>query len=75
MHPYIQIRKAPPNRSGCCINDEEEHFTEGAVILAFAIHLLENGADAVALHPDGEHGKHFDFAAALAAHRFERIAT
>ena len=41
----------------------EDHLTEGAVMIAFAMHLLRtvDGLRQVAIHPDGEHGKKFDF--------------
>ena len=35
----------------------------GAVMVAYAMHLLRTeGAQGVRIHPDGEHGKQFDFA-------------
>lgn len=55
----------------------EHHLTEGAVMIAFAMHLFRTVPDLkhVAVHPDGEHAKHFDFAVWLAAQGFERIET
>jgi hypothetical protein len=39
------------------------HLPEGAVMVAFAMHLLRTvpGLREVSIHPDGEHGKWFDF--------------
>lgn len=53
----------------------EHHLTEGAVMVAFAMHLLRTveGMQHVAIHPDGEHAKHFPFAEWLAAQGFERV--
>jgi hypothetical protein len=41
----------------------EHHLTEGAVMVAFAIHLFKEmpGIQHVRLCPDGEHGKLFQF--------------
>jgi hypothetical protein len=41
----------------------EHHLTEGAVMVAFAMHLLRTVPNLkhVVIHPDGEHGKRFDF--------------
>ena len=62
----------PPNRMGKANGDHEHHLYEGAVMLAYAMHLLRTGADRVDIHPDGEHGKQFDFAAWLAKRGFSR---
>ena len=53
----------PPNRVGKHTGDHEHHLTEGAVMVAFAMHLLRTTpSQEVRIHPDGEHGKRFDFA-------------
>ena len=41
----------------------EHYLTEGAVAVAFAMHLLRTspGLKHVAIHPDGQHAKNFDF--------------
>jgi hypothetical protein len=53
----------PPNRVGKADGEHEHHLYEGAVMLAYAMHLLRaEGARDVRVHPDGEHGKQFDFA-------------
>ena len=60
---FIQERDPPPNRAGHCPDGEKEkHFTEAAVMISFALHLLESYPDAhsVRICPDGEHAKRFD---------------
>jgi hypothetical protein len=65
----------PPNRRGKAKDGQEHRFYEGAVMLAYAMHLLETeNTREVRVHPDGMHGKQFDFPAgfivmALRAHR------
>jgi hypothetical protein len=51
----------------------EHHLSEGAVMVAFAMHLLRtvSGLKHVAIHPDGEHGKRFDFQTCLKRCGFE----
>jgi hypothetical protein len=53
----------PPNRVGKCDGESEQHLSEGAVMVAFAMHLLRTAPALreVSIHPDGEHGKRFDF--------------
>lgn len=69
----VDRRAPPPNRIGKHDSDHEEHLTEGAVMIAFAMHLLRwEGATLVRLHPDGEHGKNFDFRGWLTANGFMR---
>ncbi len=50
----------------------EEYLTEGAVAVAFAMHLLRTvpGLNHVAIHPDGEHAKNFDFVGWLKTHGY-----
>jgi hypothetical protein len=50
---YIENREPPPNRHGSCEGGVEHHLTEAAVMIAFAMYLLDRGATAVELHPDG----------------------
>ena len=59
----ITHRAPPPNRLGSCEGEHEQHLAEGAVMVAFAMHLLRTvpGLHAVSIHPNGEHGKRFDF--------------
>ena len=51
----------------------EHYLDEGAVMVAFAMHLLRTVPDLkhVSIHPDGMHGKTFDFAAWLRGQRYE----
>lgn len=66
----------PPNRVGKADCDREHHLYEGAVMIAYAMHLLRTeGAQHVRIHPDGEHGKQFDFSAWLERRQFRRIST
>jgi len=52
----------PPNRVGKHSGKDELHLKEGAVMLAFAMHLLRAipGLQRVNIHPDGLHGQGFD---------------
>ena len=72
MNDLIDERDAPPNRRGKCANDREHHFTEAAVMLAYAEHLFRTHPELarVEVHPDGEHAKRFDIAHWLAARGF-----
>jgi hypothetical protein len=64
----------PPNRRGRQEGKNEHKFTEGAVMLAYAMHLLRTEpTKEVFIHPDGMHGKQFDFAAWLKRQRFAHI--
>src|SRR5579864_6787102 len=71
MIEYLQTRVPPRNRQGKCEGDVEQHFTEAAIMIAFAMYLLEQGAMEVQLHPDGEHLKSYDVNACLKAHGFD----
>ena len=62
---YIDLRDPPPNRRSSCDGAQEQHLTEAAVIIAFGMYLLEQGALTVELHPDGEHGKRHDLKKSL----------
>jgi hypothetical protein len=65
----------PPNRVGKCAGDLEHHLDEGAVMVAFAMHLLRTtSSQEVRIHPDGEHGKRFDFAGWLGKRGFEQTS-
>jgi hypothetical protein len=72
---YIDIREAPVKRQAHCEGGKEHHLPEGAVMVAFGLYLLENGASEVYLHPDGEHAKRHDLKASLEAHRFHHATT
>jgi len=59
----LMTSKPPPtNRVQKTEGDLERHFTEAAVMLAFAFHLFDADSklQRVEIHPDGEHGKQFD---------------
>jgi hypothetical protein len=68
----ITHRAPPPNRVGLCDGGQEQHLPEGAVMVAFAMHLLRTipRLREVSIHPDGEHGKRFDFQGWLAKRGF-----
>jgi hypothetical protein len=66
----------PPNRVGKSAGDHEHHLYEGAVMIAYAMHLLRTeGADHVRVHPDGEHGKQFDFSNWLGRRQFRKTSS
>ena len=65
----------PPNRVGKADGGHEHHLYEGAVMIAYAMHLLRmEGAQHVRIHPDGEHGKQFDFSGWLESRQFRKIS-
>lgn len=57
------IERVPPDlRSSKCDGPHERHLSEGAVMLAYAMHLFRLGVTGpVGINPDGEHGKRFPF--------------
>ncbi|MCP1848203.1 MULTISPECIES: hypothetical protein [unclassified Bradyrhizobium] len=66
----------PPNRVGKSDGAHEHHLYEGAVMVAYAMHLLRTqGARDVRVHPDGEHGKQFDFAGWLGRRAFTKVSS
>ena len=66
----------PPNRIGKSEGDHEHHLYEGAVMVAYAMHLLRaEGASDVRVHPDGEHGKQFDFSGSLERRNFIKASS
>jgi hypothetical protein len=64
----------PPNRTKYCEGGVECHLSEGAVMLAFAMHLLRTwaGLNQVGIQPDGEHAKRFAFRPWLELHGFKK---
>jgi len=68
------LKPPPPNRAGYAEGGIERHMPEGAVMLAFGMHLLRTapGMRHVALHPDGEHAKAFSLPEALARRGFSK---
>jgi len=67
----------PPNRKTYCEGGVECHLSEGAVMLAFAMHLLRTwpALKQVGIQPDGEHAKRFAFRTWLEIHGFEKITS
>jgi hypothetical protein len=73
----VTHREPPPKRVRACEGPMEQHLSEGAVMVAFATHLLRTVHDLkhVAIFPDGEHGKIFDFRAFLEKRGFAMTAS
>ena len=66
----------PPNRLGKSDDEHEHHFYEGAVMVAYAMHLLRTQpTKKVSIHPDGEHGKQFDFSSWLQRRGFSKASS
>ncbi len=75
MYDGLVTHRTPPEkRAGKCGGEFEHYLSEGAVMLAFALHLLRTIPDLnrVAIRPDGEHGKRFDFQAWLERQGFKK---
>jgi hypothetical protein len=72
FNDFITQRPPPPNRVGKHSGEGEQHLKEGAVMLAFAMHLLHTipGLDRVHIHPDGLHGQGFEIQGWLEQRRF-----
>ena len=65
----------PPNRLGKTDGEHEHHLYEGAVMVAYAMHLLRTQpTKEVRIHPDGEHGKQFDFSGWLGRRGFSMVS-
>ncbi|MCO5961051.1 hypothetical protein [Sinorhizobium meliloti] len=72
----VTALKPPPNRVGKSHGNHEHHLYEGAVMIAYAMHLLRTAnAQHVRIHPDGEHGKQFDIAGWLLRREFIRVSS
>lgn len=72
---YVTDHEPPESRrNGLVTGTTERHMKEGAVQVAFAVHLLElPGSDGVVkVHPDGVHAQQTDFVALLRGLGFER---
>ena len=66
----------PPNRFGKADGEHEHHLYEGVVMVAYAMHLLRTEpTKEVRIHPDGEHGKQFDFSGWLSRRGFSMISS
>jgi hypothetical protein len=71
----VTALEPPPNRVGKSDGTHEHHLYEGAVMVAYAMHLLRTqGARDVRVHPDGEHGKQFDFTGWLGRRAFAKVS-
>jgi hypothetical protein len=67
---------APQKRAGKVADGIEHKMHEGAVMVAYAMHLLRTTkSDHVRIHPDGEHGKRFDFTGWLSRRGFEKATS
>lgn len=72
----VTARMPPPNRLGMADCEHEHHLYEGAVMVAYAMHLLRTEpTKEVSIHPDGEHGKQFDFSSWLGRRGFSRVSS
>lgn len=70
----ITIKPPAPNRVARCNDADEHHLYEGAVMVSYAMHLLRTETiQLVRIHPDGEHGKQFDFRGWLRRRGFELV--
>ncbi|MBB5064109.1 hypothetical protein [Granulicella mallensis] len=72
---YIDSRDAPEKRSKFCDDGVEHHFTEAAIMIAFAMYLFDEGASEVTIHPDGEHVKRHDLLQTLHAKGFVMVSS
>jgi hypothetical protein len=59
---YLTLYEPPAKRRSAAQGGVEHRLTEAAVMLAFAMHLLQQRGSSglVHIHPDGEHAKIFD---------------
>lgn len=59
---YLTLYEPPAKRRSAAQGGAEHRLTEAAVMLAFAMHLLQQprSSGLVHVHPDGEHAKIFD---------------
>ena len=72
----VVILAPPPNRLGKADGEHEHHLYEGAVMVAYAMHLLRTQPTKEArIYPDGEHGKQFDFFRWLGRQGFSMVSS
>jgi hypothetical protein len=72
----ITVLSPPPKRIGKSDGAHEHHLYEGAVMVAYAMHLLRTqDIRHVCVHPDGEHGKQFDFSGWLSRQAFVKTSS
>jgi hypothetical protein len=68
------IVERPPT-AGAPADELDRHFYEGAVMLAYAMHLLRTEpVREVRIHPDGQHARQVDFPGWLGKRGFRRVA-
>ncbi|MBS1000419.1 hypothetical protein JK169_05215 [Acetobacter persici] len=73
FNDLIEMVAAPQKRTSKVVDGIEHKMHEGAVMLAYAMHLLRTtSATHIWIHPDGEHGKRFDFVGSLARRGFKK---
>jgi hypothetical protein len=64
-----------PATAGAPVDQPDRHFYEGAVMLAYAMHLLRTEpVREVRIHPDGQHAHQVDFPGWLEKRGFRRVA-
>jgi hypothetical protein len=69
------IIERPPT-AGAPADKLDRHFYEGAVMLAYAMHLFRTEpVREVRLHPDGQHARQIDFPGWLEKRGFRRVAS
>jgi hypothetical protein len=69
------IVERPPT-AGASPDMPDRHFYEGAVMLAYAMHLFRTeSVREVRIHPDGQHARQFDFPGWLEKRGFRRVAS
>lgn len=72
----VALVEAPEKRAGKAEGGIEHRLYEGAVMVAYAMHLLRTTeAVHVRVHPDGEHGKQFDFTGWLGRRGFDKVSS
>ncbi|NEU97495.1 hypothetical protein [Bradyrhizobium uaiense] len=69
------IVERPPT-AGAPADQPDRHFYEGAVMLAYAMHLFRTEpVREVKIHPDGQHARQIDFPGWIEKRGFRRIET
>jgi hypothetical protein len=60
--PFDDLIVERPPTAGAPADEPDGYFYEGAVMLAYAMHLLETEpTHEVRIHPDGQHAKQFEW--------------
>lgn len=76
LNDLIEVVPAPHKRASKVADGIEHKMHEGAVMVTYAMHLLRTTTTThVWIHPDGEHGKRFDFVGWLARRGFEKLTS